>query len=154
MFIGEIMAMRQAVGGAPAVVTCPAATAAGNAAPAAALRGTWQVSFTLAELNAAGASPDESSNPANVGHFTFTFTRKYWSMSGPPGSTASGTYHVTGNKISFYRHDHAYSGSDTEVWGPYIWSVYRDTLTFKKAGPPGVPMPTSLVVKPWDKIGA
>ena len=57
---------------------------------------------------------------------------------------------MTGDKILFHRHDHAYLGSDTQVWGPYIWSVYRDTLTFRKAG--AAPMPTDLVVKPWLKI--
>ena len=42
-----------------------------------------------------------------------------------------------------------YTSSDNEVWGPYIWSAYKDTLTFKKASP--APMPTGLVVKPWRK---
>jgi hypothetical protein len=44
-------------------------------------------------------------------------------------------------------------GSNTEVQGPYIWSVYKDTLTFKKAVPPGVEIPTGYVVKPWRKTG-
>ena len=39
------------------------------------------------------------------------------------------------------------------MWGTHVWSVYRDTLTFKKAGPPGVQMPTGLVVKPWRATG-
>jgi len=61
-----------------------------------------------------------------------------------------GTYVVTGDKINFYRHDHDYPGSDTEVWGPYIWSVYRDTLTFKWTG--GTQGPIELIVKPWNRI--
>jgi hypothetical protein len=69
-----------------------------------------------------------------------------------PNSGGSGTFVVRGNQIVFHRHDHAYPGSDTEVWGPYIWSVYRDTLTFKKVSP--LPeIPTSLVVKPWRRTG-
>jgi TRAP-type C4-dicarboxylate transport system substrate-binding protein len=152
-FINQIAAMRRAAGGAPGAVTCPAATAGGTASAGSALQGTWQVTYTLAEYNAAGASPDESSNPSNVGHYTLTFSRDHWRQTGPPGGSASGTYIVTGDKINLYRHDNAYSSSDTEVWGPYIWSVYKDTLTFKRAGPPGTPMPTELVVKPWRKTG-
>ena len=73
--------------------------------------------------------------------------------SGIPGRML--TYVTTGDKISFYRHDHDYSSSGTEIWGPYIWSVYRDTLTFKTAGwSGGFQGPMSLVVKPWDKTGA
>ena len=63
-----------------------------------------------------------------------------------------GTYVVTGDKITFYRHDHAYPGSDTEVVGPYIWSVYRDTLTFKQGGP-GFVGGIGWVLKPWRKTG-
>jgi len=60
---------------------------------------------------------------------------------------------VSGDKITFYRHNHAYPGSDTEVWGPYTWSVYRDALTFKRAGWSGGDQgPSVLVVKPWLKI--
>ena len=130
-----------------------AAGAGGIASTAAALGGTWQVTYTLAEFSAAGADPSEASIPSNIGHFMFSFSKGRWRMIGPPGGSASGTYSVTGDRITFYRHDHAYAGSDTEVWGPYIWSVYRDTLRFKKAGPPGIAMPTGLVVKPWRKTG-
>jgi len=58
---------------------------------------------------------------------------------------------VTGDKITFYRHDHAYPGSDTEVTGPYTWSVHRDRLTFKKTRSGE---PTGQVVKPWRKAAA
>jgi len=54
--------------------------------------------------------------------------------------------------LNFYRHDHDYASSDTEVWGPYVWSVYRDTLTFKTTA--GFQGPTGLTLRPWDKIGA
>ncbi len=56
-------------------------------------------------------------------------------------------------KITFYRSDHAPRSRETEMWGTYIWSVYRDTLMFKKAGPPGIRMPTGLVVKAWRATG-
>ncbi len=154
-YIDQIAAMRQAVGASPGSVTCPAAGSAGRVSGAAtALEGTWQVAYTEKELAAAGADPSELlPSEGNWGHFTLKFSRGHWWLTGPPNTTGSayGTYVVTGRQISFHRHDHAYAGSDTEVWGPYIWSVYRDTLTFKKAG--STPMPTGLTVKPWRKTG-
>jgi TRAP-type C4-dicarboxylate transport system substrate-binding protein len=155
-FIAQITAMRQAVGGAPDAVSCPAGSGGSSQITTAAtpLDGTWRVSFTRAEFFAAGAASDED-NPGNWGQFTWTVDRGHWRQTGPAGSSIAvtfyGTYVVSGNKITFYRSDHEYPGSDTEIWGPYIWSVYRDTLTLKKAG--GSPGPTSLVVKPWRKTG-
>jgi hypothetical protein len=118
------------------------------------------VTYTENELIAAGADAGSLlPSEGNWGHFTLTFRQGHWwqrLIGGDPGATPNnrvdyGTYVVTGDKINFYRHDHDYPGSDTEVWGPYIWSVYRDTLTFKLAAPP--PMPLGLVVKPWRKTG-
>jgi TRAP-type C4-dicarboxylate transport system substrate-binding protein len=132
----------------------PISTSTSHAGAAAVLAGTWAVTYTRAELLAAGAAPDED-NPANYGHSTLKFGQGRWWNTGPPGTNgdASGTYVVSGDKITFYRHDHAYQGSDAEVWGPYTWSVYRDSLTFKKAGWSGGDQgPTGLVVKPWLKI--
>jgi len=96
----------------------------------------------------------------NWGHFSLALSRGHWRLrliGGDPGVApnyrlAYGTYVVTGNTIVLHRHDQAYLGSDTEVWGPYIWSVYRDTLTFRKAG--AAPTQTELVVKPWVKTTA
>jgi TRAP-type C4-dicarboxylate transport system substrate-binding protein len=163
VFISQIAAMRHAAGDSPSTVTCAAAAAAGESISAAAiLQGTWQVTYTQSELAAAGAAGDElSPSLGNFGHFSLRFSqgRWWWRNTGgdpaaiPNNTYANGTYVVTGNKINFYRHDNAYPSSNTEIWGPYIWSVYRNTLTFKKAGPPGQTGPTGLVVKPWSKIG-
>jgi TRAP-type C4-dicarboxylate transport system substrate-binding protein len=152
-FIAEIVSMRRASGGSPDTASCPATSrAAGISASAKELLGSWQVTYTLNELNAAGADPSEDL-PANYGHFTLTFDRGHFSDVGPPvgpgSGPASGTYVVNKDQINFYRHDHSYPGSDTEIWGPYTWSVYRDTLIFKKSGPS--PMPTGLVVKAWRR---
>ena len=120
------------------------------------LAGTWTVTYTKAEFFAAGAAQDEDS-PANWGHFTLKLGQGRWWESEKPGP-ASGTYVVRGDEITFYRHDHTSPGTESEVWGPYTWSVYRDTLTFKKAWPEanfGVDKgPTGLVVKPWHKVSA
>ena len=117
------------------------------------LAGSWAVSYTRAELLAAGAASGED-NPSNYGHLTLKFGQGRWWLTAPPGthSDQSGTYAVSGDKITFYVHFHAYPGSDNGGWGPYTWSVYRDTLTFKKAGWSGGDQgPTVLVVKPWLK---
>jgi len=163
-FINEITVMRQAVGGSPDAVSCPAAGAGGTAATTASeLEGTWQDSYTEQELIAAGADPNELlPGQGNWGQFTLSLRRGHWSIhhiGGDPAVTPNnlyyyGTYVVTGQQITFYRHDHDYPGSDTEIWGPYTWSVYRDTLTFKKAGwTGGTRGPTLLAVKPWRTIG-
>jgi TRAP-type transport system periplasmic protein len=156
-FIAQITAMRQAASGAPDAVSCPAGSRGSSqiTTTATKLDGKWQVTFTESQLLAAGAGLDED-QPANYGHFISTFERGHWWQAGPPGTngSSSGTYVVRGNEITFYRNDHSYPGSDTETWGPYIWSVYRDTLTFKKAGWSGGSRgPTAMVVKPWRRMG-
>jgi hypothetical protein len=160
-YISQITAMRQATGGSPSTVTCPPqAVPAGQITTAATpLDGTWQVTFTEQELAAAGAASDELlPSQGNWGRFTFTLSRGHWWQtarpSTAPGWTAYGSYVVAGHKVTFYRHDHDYQGSDTEIWGPYIWSVYRDALTFQKAGWTGSTQgPTGLAVRPWRRTG-
>ena len=150
--ITRIMMIRRAAGGSPDSVRCesPAGTSQSTTRPTR-LDGTWQVAFTRSEFIAAGAAGDEVCCE-NWGHFTLKFHRGRWSETGTkPGQSlmGSGTYVVTGNTITMDRNDHAYPGSDTEIWGPFTWSVYRDTLTLKKQ-PSG---PTGLIVKPWRKVG-
>jgi TRAP-type transport system periplasmic protein len=135
----------------------PISTSTAHAGGATMLAGTWAVSYTRAEFFAAGPAPGEG-NPSNWGHFTLRLGQgRWWETGGLStfGWPAYGTYVVSGDKITFYRHDHAYPGAGAEVWGPYTWSVYRDTLTFKKAWPAGVDQgPTGQVVKPWHKAAA
>ena len=156
-FIEQITALRRSLRDTPNSVTCIAAKTAGRpTGDAAQLDGTWQVTYTKAQLVAAGAGPgDLLPSEGKWGRFTMRFSRGHWWLTGPPSTTgsASGTYVVTGSQIRFDRHDHAYAGSDTEVWGPYIWSVYRDALTFKTTGWIDTQGPMGLVVKPWQKIG-
>ncbi len=160
--IEQITSMRQAMGDAPDSLTCPPAGSSGQAtAASSSLQGTWQVTYTNSELVAAGADPLGIYLSQEVwGHLSLKLGDGHWQLrliSGDPAApasyrSASGNYEVTGDKVLFHRHDQAYPGSETEVWGPYIWSVYRGTLTFKKAD--SSPMPTDLVVKPWIKTSA
>jgi len=165
-FIGQIQQLKQRTPPGPALVIPPGCTGPAPTAPLSApnpiststahaggaatvLVGTWAVTYTKAEFFAAGAPPDADS-PTNWGHLTLKFGQGRWRLTSGPGAdgNASGTYVVSGDKITFYRHDHGYPSADTEIWGPFTWSVYRDSLTFKE--PRGGP--TSLVVKPWLKI--
>ena len=144
----------------PTPAPSPVATSTARAGgAAAALAGTWaQAAYTRAEFFAAGAPPDED-NPLNWGHpSTLKLGHgRFWQ---DRNSGARGTYVVRGDKITFYAtHVRDYPGEPAhQVWGPYAWSVYRDTLTFKKAWPEayyGVDKgPTYFVVKPWHKVAA
>jgi TRAP-type C4-dicarboxylate transport system substrate-binding protein len=164
VFINQITAMRQAIGGSPDSLTCASARNTGQSSTAASpLEGTWQVTYTKQELLAAGADPTLIYlSKETWGHFTLKFSSGHWwlRLTGgdpavPPNHRlAYGTYAVAGDKVLFHRHDQDYVGSGTEVWGPYIWSVYRDTLTFKRDGwTGGTQGPTGLIVKPWRKSG-
>jgi len=164
VFVDEITAMRETAGGNPDAVSCPSTSTGGTATVASGLQGTWRVSYTEGQLVAAGADSSELvPSEGNWGHFTLTLRQSHWWLRYTGGDPAtlptmaaeSGTYIAAGTKITFYRHDNAYSGSNTEIWGPYIWSVYRDMLTFKKDGwTGGTQGPTGLVVTPWRKTGA
>jgi TRAP-type C4-dicarboxylate transport system substrate-binding protein len=164
VFINQITAMRQAIGGSPDSLTCASFRNTGQVSTAVSpLGGTWQVTYTKQELLAAGADPTQIYlSKETWGHFSLKFSSGHWWLRLTDGDPvvppdyrlAYGTYVVAGDKILFHRHDHAYLGSGTEVWGPYIWSVYRGTLTFKRDGwTGGTQGPTGLVVKPWRKSG-
>lgn len=153
-FIGRIESIRVAEGGSPDTARCTAsAEAAGSTQAPTRLDGVWRVSYTESQFFAAGADPSEDV-PGNWGQFRFTLDRGQFVEVGPDvapeDGPASGKYVLNGDEITFYRTDHAYPGSDTEIWGPYIWSVYRDTLTFEKSKNFGEG-PTGLVVKPWRR---
>ena len=163
-YIAQITAMRGATGGAPGAVTCPAhAVPAGQITTTVTpLDGSWQVTYTRAEFVAAGAYPDElQPSEGNWGQFTLRLNRGHWwqSLIGaepvatPNNQFSYGTYVVAGRKITLYAHSQN-AGAGTAVEGPYLWSVYKDTLTFKKDAPPGIEIPTGYVVKPWRKTGA
>jgi len=161
--ISQITSMRTAMGGASQSATCPQAGTAGSSGATANLpEGTWQVTYTEPELAAAGEGPGGlDPGEGNWGSFTLTLGNSQWVLrltggdpaAAPNNLVDSGTYVVTGDKINFYRHDHDYPSSDTEVWGPYIWSAYRGTLTFKRDGWTAGWGPVGLVVKPWQQIG-
>jgi TRAP-type C4-dicarboxylate transport system substrate-binding protein len=164
VFLNEITAMRRAVGSSPDSLTCASDRNIDQGSTAVSpLEGTWQVTYTKQELLAAGADPTQIYlSEETWGHFSLKFSSGYWwlRLTGgdpavPPNyRLAYGTYVVDGDRVLFHRRDHDYLGSGTEVWGPYIWSVYRGTLTFKRDGwTGGAQGPAGLVVEPWRKSG-
>jgi TRAP-type C4-dicarboxylate transport system substrate-binding protein len=141
--IAEIQTMRQASQTPPATAgPCDGSAQATKTTTVTPLDGTWRVSYTRAELLAAGADPSEDL-PANYGTFTLTFHRGDFSAvaSEPTGST-SGTYLVKGNKLTYTSTGGCCIGDSFTA----TWSVYRDTLTFTGD------IPTGMRVKPWRRV--
>jgi TRAP-type C4-dicarboxylate transport system substrate-binding protein len=168
-FIAEISRLKQHTPPGPALVipsgcTGPASgSSAGSGSPGVGtgqvtpLDGVWEVSYTRAEFVAAHPDPSEVV-PENYGSFTLTLHRGHSAFTRPgarPSPQTTATYLVRGDTITFYQ--------GQEVWR-YRWSVYRQTLTFKKLGGQapdcslsvslGQCEPTPFVVKPWRRVSA
>jgi len=168
-FIAEINRLKQHTPPGPALVipggcSGPApGSSAGSGSPGVGtgqvtpLDGVWEVSYTRAEFVAAHPDPSEVV-PENYGSFTLTLHRGNSATTRPgaqPSPQTTATYVVRGATITFYQ--------GQAIWR-YRWSVYRQTLTFKKLGgqEPGCSLsvslgqcePTGYVVKPWRRVSA
>jgi TRAP-type transport system periplasmic protein len=168
-FITEINRLKQRTPPGPALVipggcTGPApGSSAGSHPPGVGkgqvtpLDGVWEVTYTRAEFVAAHPDPSEVI-PENYGSFTLTLRRGHSSFTRPaaqPSPQTTATYVVRGDTITFYQ--------GQETW-KYKWSVYRQTLTFKKLGGQapdcslsvslGQCEPTTFVVQPWRRVSA
>jgi len=170
-FIAEINRLKQHTPPGPALVipsgcTGPApGSAPSNGSPGGGtkttqvtpLDGVWEVGYTRAEFAAAHPDPSEIV-PENYGSFTLTLHRGHSSFTRPgarPSPQTTATYVVRGDTITFHQ--------GQAIWR-YRWSVYRQTLTFKKLGgqEPGCSLsvslgqcePTGFVVKPWRRVSA
>ena len=149
--IDEVRRLRSdVVAGTNASVTCEgAASPDPGTAEATELDGAWTACTTREELLAAGAESGED-QPGNYGCFVFEFERgKFWlyrpgSSPGASGRpvTADGTYRLeAGNRITL-------THTNGDVF-QYTWSVFEDTLSFRKSGVGGA---TGYVVKPWTRV--
>lgn len=135
---------------------------------ATALDGTWEVTFTDEEFAATeGVDPSEINSDMAAGRLVVTFD--HGDITGParPGDQAADrlTYRVDDDTITIFAPD-ASMGGQVPPPGPaawkYRWSVYGDTLTFKKLGgqepncsltvSQGMCEPTVFVVKAWTRI--
>jgi len=154
--IDAIKTLRDASDAAPEAVECavavasPSSAAAPSAGPTA-IDGTWQVSFTEAELAAPPLLYDEGElNADNWGDFTLTFDGKgrveLTQANAIDQSWTSRTYTVTGDRVVL-----AYDkGINLGETFSARWSLFRDTLTFE--GVPGDELPTPYLVKSWTKV--
>ncbi|HEX8025860.1 MAG TPA: hypothetical protein VF484_06635, partial [Candidatus Limnocylindrales bacterium] len=109
--------------------------------PAPTVEGTWEVSFTHAEMLAAGLVDSQEDDPSNYGHFWLTFrngTQQVVQL-GAPGVVTTGSYTVTAAAISIV------SPADSATFVMPI-TVTETTLTFGRGGP------VTYRVKPWARI--
>jgi TRAP-type transport system periplasmic protein len=138
-WLAEIDKMRQTTH-APAddPGSCDGSSLARKTTTITPLDGTWVVSFTRAELMAAGADPSEDL-PENYGRFTMTFHKgNFQIIASTPAGSVSGTYLVRGSTVTLTSTSGCCAGDTFTT----TWSVYRDTLTFKGG------VPTGMRVKP------
>jgi TRAP-type C4-dicarboxylate transport system substrate-binding protein len=131
------------------------------------LDGTWEVTFTEEEFAATeGVDPSEI-GPGAAGTSVVTFDRGDITVHVKAGEQAPDglTYAVEGDTFTIYATDASMGGQipppGPAVW-KYRWSVFNDTLTFKKLGgqepncsltvSKGMCEPSVFVVKPWHRI--
>lgn len=150
--IEAIDALRASTDATSDVANCSAASASPTAEPVtppavvSPIDGTWAVCFTHDEFLAAGPIEEGEDRPDNVGCFNSTFRKgQFWILTeGEPFDPGlpRGTFTIDGTTAILV------SPGDGETWR-YSWSLYQDTLTFRKLGHP---MPTMFVVKPLHKV--
>jgi TRAP-type C4-dicarboxylate transport system substrate-binding protein len=132
-------------------VIAPCGTAASQPSPQSgptALDGTWKMTDTRDELASSPFLDDIGSlNDGNWGDFTLTFANGTFSatQTNPiDSSTGSGRFTVDGDTVTMAGDD----GSTFE----FRWSIYKDTLTFKRDPTLPYAAPTPMLVKPWTRV--
>jgi hypothetical protein len=127
-----------AVGGALFVRGQGSSVGSPSATPT--IEGTWEVTFSHAQMQLAGLADAAEDDGSNWGHFVLSIHGGQVltvQLSGPKASSA-GTYVVNGNTFT------ATTNGETFSW-PF--TVTATTLTFGQGGP------VTLRVKPWTRIG-
>jgi TRAP-type C4-dicarboxylate transport system substrate-binding protein len=138
-------------------IRCRGGSASSGPQAATPIDGSWQMTATVSALQrsaaygAYGFTPSQDDFRADAGTYRMTLRDGYFASSlaaqYTPNSSDRGTYRVDGNLVTF----HITSGHDlSETW-TYIWSIYRDTLTFTrpKHGAQGPPNPTFAT---WHRV--
>ena len=150
--IAAIAALR---GSAKTEAFGPCSQASASGAPAGgptALDGIWKTSFTTDELAASPLLYDAGeANDGNSGDLTITFANGRVTSTQQNGLThgsASGTFTVNGDVVtmSFDQGD-----NQGEVFA-LRWSIYKNTLTFRRDEAVGIG-PTPFLVKAWTRAG-
>jgi len=132
-------------------VIAPCGTAASKPSPQigpTALDGTWKMTDTRDELASSPFLDDIGSlNDENWGDFTLTFANGAFTatQTNPiESSSGSGTFTVDGDTVTM-------AGDNGETF-EYRWSIYKDTLTFKRDRTLPFAAPTPMLVKPWTLV--
>ena len=104
------------------------------------IEGTWETTFTRAEMQLAGLADPAEDDGSNYGHFVLSIHggQVLTVQLSVPKSSSAGTYVITGNTFT------ATTNGETFSW---TFTVTRTTLTF--AGD----APVTLRVRPWTRIG-
>ena len=151
--IDSITALRGSTPARDTFAPCPEAAATATASPAAGpspIDGIWATSYSKADLAAAPDLYDASEiNDGNWGDLTITYKdgRVNFDQGNSIGtSSASGTFTVIGDVVTM-AFDHGENAGETFV---FHWSLFKNTLTFKRDAALGVG-PTPFLVKAWTK---
>ncbi len=147
--IDAILALRGPTDAPDVVAPCPKVvpSASPSTGPTA-LDGTWKTSFTKADLIASPLLVDNGEiNDGNWGDFTMTFSHGRFTATQSntlEHGTSSGTFTVTGDALYL-------SIDQTGENFAYRWSIFKNTLTFKRDETIGGG-PTPYLVKPWTRV--
>ncbi len=152
--IDAIEALRGSLGSALDAVECDVAATTPSPSPVAndsPIVGTYTTSFTEEELAASPLLYDPGEvNNEGWGDFTLTFERDgrvtFTQTNASASSSTSGTYSVTDDHIVMAYDEGANFGETFSG----RWSLFRDTLTFERAG--GEELPTPYLVKAWTRV--
>jgi TRAP-type C4-dicarboxylate transport system substrate-binding protein len=149
--IDAIVALRGPVDAPDVVAPCPqtAASVLPSSAPTA-IDGVWKTSFTKADLIASPLVGSGEVNDGNWGDITFTFERgrvSYVQSNQLEQSSSSGTFTITGDAITMAFEQGANAG---ETFG-YRWSIFKNSLTFKRDDTLGLASPTPFLIKSWTR---
>ena len=132
-------------------VLAPCGTATSKPSPhigPTALDGTWKMTDTRDELASSPFLDDIGSlNDGNWGDFTLSFANGTFSMTQTnpiESSTGSGTFTVDGDTVTM-------TGDNGDTF-EYRWSIYKNTLTFKRDSTLPYAAPTPMLVKPWTRV--
>jgi hypothetical protein len=146
--IDAILALRGPVDSPDVLAPCPqsAPSASPNSGPTA-LDGKWKTSYTKAELISSPFLDDPGTiNDGNWGDFTYTFANGRFSatQTNPiESSSGGGTFTVNGDVVTL-----ALDDGETFI---YRWSIFKNTLTFKR-DLSLQDAPTPNLVKPWTRV--
>jgi TRAP-type C4-dicarboxylate transport system substrate-binding protein len=146
--IDAITALRGPTDVPDVLAPCPqsAPSASPNSGPTA-LDGKWKTSYTKAELISSPFLDDPGTiNDGNWGDFTYTFANGRFSatQTNPiESSSGGGTFTINGDVVTLASDD-----GETFI---YRWSIFKNTLTFKR-DLSLQDAPTPILVMPWTRV--